>query len=300
MFLINSRPLGLSSSLEVLTPNCVNTFHSGVSGAETIEEFIDKADENVRLFTQKWMDLYWADLRSQKKWFKSDKIDIDSCVLVLDMKTALGFPVFGRVIDVERSQHDQVERYYKVEYLTRTGQRRNVRRPAQMLCMVLRPDEDVADPDQRGDDGQDEDGGGDDGGQDQAAGAGHDDGDAAPGGEGDNADPPVPQEEEDAVDNDLAAADNAEPEENEDRAAAEDEPSAEADNMLGTEESDDNVHVDMEEENEADPVAGNVAAPASYNPVKDVFEPEVDDKKKVKVQFDSQRKNITDLNQRKK
>ena len=47
---------------------------------------------------------------------------------------------------------------------------------------------------------------------------------------------------------------------------------------------------------------GNITdwGPANSTTLIDVFEPEVDDKKRVKVQFDSQRKNITDLNQRKK
>ena len=156
-FFINQRPVGLSTSLEVLTPNDISSAHSKILGVKNLEEFLAKADQNVEHFIQNWISHYWTDLRKQKKWFKSDEIKVGSIVAILDMKNDFSFPPLGIVEEVEQSSHDGENRYYKIRHKTRgkdnyqttsaglidigKGQTRVLRRPAAQLCMILSKDE---------------------------------------------------------------------------------------------------------------------------------------------------------------
>ena len=277
-FLVNSRPVGLSTNLEVLTPNDISSLHSNIEPVNSFEEFVQKSEENVKLFAEKWMSHYWSDLRSQKKWWRSDKIAKDSCVLILDTKNNIGFPTLGRVVEVEKGSHDDEDRYFKVEYLTKGGQRRTVRRPSQQLSMVLRPEEDVPNPDdvQGGDD------------QPQPEDVTEEAGD----GQQQPEDVVVNQGGDAAVDEDAdeteiePATEEAVPAVNELTNPQEDEGQtvAEADVLPGNIDEANEEHVD-EEADDKDPLEEDLGGPDAPAVVKDVIdEPEVD-KKKVKVQF---------------
>ena len=146
-FIINERPVSLSNSLEILVPNDINSLNTRIP-AKSLEEFKEKADENVQLFHEKWIDLFYSNLYRQKKWFNSDKIELGSLVLVMDNKNAFGYPSLGKVTKVEKGR-DGVERYFTVSHKTKTGQLRELRRPSQQLVLVLAKSESGLDPDLR-------------------------------------------------------------------------------------------------------------------------------------------------------
>ena len=146
-FIINERPVSLSNSLEILVPNDINSLNTRIP-AKSLEEFKEKADDNVQLFHEKWMDLFYSNLYRQKKWFNSDKIELGSLVLVMDNKNAFGYPSLGKVTKVEKGR-DGVERYFTVSHKTKTGQLRELRRPSQQLVLVLAKSESGLDPDLR-------------------------------------------------------------------------------------------------------------------------------------------------------
>lgn len=148
-FLINERPISLSNTLEVLCPNDISSTHTRIKNVKTLEEFLRKADENVRLFTEKWYDLMFSSLYSQRKWFTTSTVEKGSMVLVLDTRNEFNYPSLGILRDIEEGS-DNVERYYMVEHKTRTGQKRTLRRPAQQLSLVLAKSE-------MGDNSEDED-----------------------------------------------------------------------------------------------------------------------------------------------
>ena len=136
-FLINERPISLSNTLEVLCPNDISSLHTKIQNVESFDEFIKKSDENVKLFTEKWMDLYMSALYSQRRWFESSKIEKGSLVLVLDTKNDFNYPSLGILRNIEKGTTDNADRYFMIEHRTRTGQTRMLRRPAQQLSLVL-------------------------------------------------------------------------------------------------------------------------------------------------------------------
>ena len=161
-FLINERPISLSNTLEVLCPNDVSSLHTKIRNVNSLEEFLQKSDENVKLFTSKWMDLYMSSLYSQRKWFTSSKIEKGSLLLILDTKNEFNYPSLGILKDIEEGTTDDVDRYFMVEHKTKTGQTRILRRPAQQLSLVLAKSEmggdpDTADEEDLGDDDDDDD-----------------------------------------------------------------------------------------------------------------------------------------------
>ena len=109
-FLINERPISLSNTLEILCPNDVSSVHTRIKNVNTLDEFLQKADENVRLFAEKWMDLYMSSLYSQKKWFTSSKVKVGSLLHILDTKNSFNYPSLGILRRIEEGTVDEVEK----------------------------------------------------------------------------------------------------------------------------------------------------------------------------------------------
>lgn len=156
-FLINERPISLSNTLEILCPNDVSSVHTRIKNVNTLDEFLQKADENVRLFAEKWMDLYMSSLYSQKKWFTSSKVKVGSLLHILDTKNSFNYPSLGILRRIEEGTVDEVDRYFMVEHKTRTGQTRTLRRPAQQLSLVLEKSEMGEESEEDEDSGPDDD-----------------------------------------------------------------------------------------------------------------------------------------------
>ena len=154
-FIINERPISLSNTLEILCPNDVSSLHTKIKNTETLSEFIRKSDENVKLFTELWYDLYWSSLFSQRKWFQTDEVEIGSLVLILDTRNHFNYPSLGILREIEEGTTDDVQRYFMVEHRTKTDQTRVLRRPAQQLSLVLSKSE--MDEDREEDASEDED-----------------------------------------------------------------------------------------------------------------------------------------------
>ena len=132
---LNSRPISISNNLEFLCPNDLNSLKSKIQ-AETLKEFIEKADENVKLFHEKWQTLYFDMLYTQKKWMNSYTIQMNSLVLILDLVNSFGFPSLGKIVGVENDK-DGKPRIYIVEHKTKTQQTRSLRRTAHSLSLIL-------------------------------------------------------------------------------------------------------------------------------------------------------------------
>ena len=85
---------------------------------------------------QKWKDLYFDMLYTQKKWMSSHTIHKDSLVLILDLVNSFGFPSLGKIVEIENDK-DGKPRIYIVEHKTKTQQRRSLRRTAHSLSLIL-------------------------------------------------------------------------------------------------------------------------------------------------------------------
>ena len=132
---LNSRPISVSNNIDFLCPEDLNSLKSRIK-AETIEEFLQHADENVKLFHEKWKSLYFDMLFTQKKWTTSSKILENSLVIILDLVNSFGFPSLGKVIEIENDK-DGKPRIYVVQHKTKTQQTRNLRRTAHSLSLIL-------------------------------------------------------------------------------------------------------------------------------------------------------------------
>ena len=147
----------MSNTLEILCPNDVSSVHTRIKNVNTLDEFLQKADENVRLFAEKWMDLYMSSLYSQKKWFTSSKVKVGSLLHILDTKNSFNYPSLGILRRIEEGTVDEVDRCFMVEHKTKTGQTRTLRRPAQQLSLVLEKSEMGEESEEDEDSGPDDD-----------------------------------------------------------------------------------------------------------------------------------------------
>ena len=138
MFLCNRRPIGLSTSLDYICPESLNFLRSNIFPVDSYEEFINEAEENVRKFSEKWYNLYWSQLFKQKKWFKSDKLENEDILMILDHKNSFNYPTLGRVISIEPGRTIPEDRYYTVEYKDDKGRIRTLKRTSHQLCMILK------------------------------------------------------------------------------------------------------------------------------------------------------------------
>ena len=128
----------MSTSLDYICPESLNFLRSNIFPVDSYEEFINEAEENVRKFSEKWYNLYWSQLFKQKKWFKSDKLENEDILMILDHKNSFNYPTLGRVISIEPGRTIPEDRYYTVEYKDDKGRIRTLKRTSHQLCMILK------------------------------------------------------------------------------------------------------------------------------------------------------------------
>ena len=98
---------------------------------------IESAQEE---FKKKWEELYKIRILKQRKWLQSNHdLEAGDLVLILDLKTKLGYPRNGMIANVEKDTSG-VKRYYTVEF--KNGKKFSVvTRPAQSLVIVMKKNE---------------------------------------------------------------------------------------------------------------------------------------------------------------
>ena len=118
-YTINRRPIGISLSLENVRPADVIPVWSNIDPKTTMMG-CTKAIENAQEeFKKKWEELYKISICKQRKWLQSNHdLEAGDLVLILDLKTKLGYPRSGRITNVEKDTSD-MKRYYTVEYKNR-------------------------------------------------------------------------------------------------------------------------------------------------------------------------------------
>ena len=144
---VNSRPISIGNNLEILSPNDVNSLKTKIVLGKNLEEFKHFSDENVKMFVEKWQDLYYSFLFSQRKWTRSDQIELGSIVVILDTKNNFGFPSLGVITKIEPGR-DGHPRYYFVTHKTKQQQERTLKRTLQSLCLILKNEERIIEMDE--------------------------------------------------------------------------------------------------------------------------------------------------------
>ena len=140
---VNSRPIGLSSTGDVLTPSDINPVHTGVKEIEIEENqdvlpvYLKRMQEHVKLFHQKWIELYKTSVLRQKKWTKpSPQLDVGDTVIILDHFTSTGYPTLGRII-MKSTDSDGYDRYLHIRYKLPSGIMKTVKRTPQKVSLIL-------------------------------------------------------------------------------------------------------------------------------------------------------------------
>ena len=150
MNIVNRRPIGMKTSMEVITPADLNPYHSGVEG--TIESDISTGNigayyqlqmENIEMFKNKWLELYQRSILAQKKWTEHhNNIEENDLVLILDMVNEFGYPSIAKVV-LTRDDSSGTVRYYSVSHKTKKGKDLStIVRTSQSLVLVLKAKED--------------------------------------------------------------------------------------------------------------------------------------------------------------
>ena len=139
-YTINRRPIGISSSLENVKPADVIPVWSKIDPKTTMMGCTKAIESAQEEFKKKWEELYKISILKQRKWLQSNHdLEAGDLVLILDLKTKLGYPRNGRITNVEKDTSG-VKRYYTVEY--KNGKKFSVvTRPAQSLVIVMKKNE---------------------------------------------------------------------------------------------------------------------------------------------------------------
>ena len=158
MQILNDRPIGTFSDLELLTPNSLRPIHSQLSGADNLENYCLEIKKAKEEFSKKWFSLYHHTVLAQSKWMTSTSLSLKegSIVLINDLLTPLYYPVLGRISKIEEDSTG-IPRYFTVEYkrmkvdnsarrpdekYSYTKKYFSVRRPASSLLLLLTPEDD--------------------------------------------------------------------------------------------------------------------------------------------------------------
>jgi len=141
LFLVNRRPIGLSTTLDSICPSDYYLNSKTTLPAKTHEELLSHCSLNERDFIQKWQTLYLQDLLSQKKWFSQNhQLRVHDIVMLLDTKNEFDFPKLAEIIAVSNDSKNN-ERYFTCRYKTATGRTSCSTRVAQSLVLILRAEE---------------------------------------------------------------------------------------------------------------------------------------------------------------
>ena len=135
MFNINKRPIGLTSTLDQVTPSDIIPVWSNLLPG-CMQGCTQVLQDAKQEFEEKWKQLYHTTILRQKKWLESNhELATDDLVLILDLKTSLNYPVAGRIAKVEQDSSG-LDRYFWVSY--KQGKTcSTVKRPAQSLTLIL-------------------------------------------------------------------------------------------------------------------------------------------------------------------
>ena len=123
MRIVNSRPIGVRSTGEVLTPNDLNICHSNIHGTITVDQndgniaaYKDLVDRMEEDFKKMWFDLYHRTVLGQKKWIeKTECLEIGDLVLIVDHKNKNNYPTLGKITFI-KPDSTGVSRYFSVTY----------------------------------------------------------------------------------------------------------------------------------------------------------------------------------------
>ena len=147
MFIVNSRPLGLTSTGETFTPLSINPIFSRID--PTIEHenigilptYLEKMEKYFKQFEQNWFIFYKKNLLAQKKWIHPKRnLKMNDCVLILDLLSKTGYPRLAKIIFVKKDTSG-TDRYFHCRYKDERNILRTVIRTPQSLCLILSEEE---------------------------------------------------------------------------------------------------------------------------------------------------------------
>ena len=139
--LINSRPLGITTELESLTPSSFDLNKSGIPFSSAgLLDFIEKQEQHVKLWSQAWLEQYYTKAVALTKWATTNhNLGEQDVVLIKDLKGPNGYPVLAVVTQVKTDSVGD-DRYFECSYRSKQKLKK-VDRVAQSLCLVLPADQ---------------------------------------------------------------------------------------------------------------------------------------------------------------
>ena len=156
MQILNNRPLGVFSDMEILTPNSLNPVHSGKVVNDSLEQYCGVITEFKKQFEKNWFSMYYQTILHQSKWTStSHNLKKSDIVMVVDLFTPQGYPVIARISKVEKDSAG-INRFYVLEYrkmkidpsIRRIDERisfsdrfMHIKRPANSLVVLLSSDQ---------------------------------------------------------------------------------------------------------------------------------------------------------------
>ena len=148
MYILNRRPIGVSSAGDVLTPADINPNFNGLDqkldidpNVGVIPRYYQQMLDYQKDFALKWEELYYRSVLRQKKWTdKVESLEIGDYVLILDHKNEYNYPTLAKVVHIQKDTAGE-NRYFSVSYKTNSGTWKTLIRTQHGLSLVLKNDE---------------------------------------------------------------------------------------------------------------------------------------------------------------
>ena len=147
-YLLNRRPIGVSTAGEVLTPADINPNFNGLDekidvdpNAGNLPRYYQQMLQYQQDFARRWEELYYSQVLQQKKWTEKTKsLELNDYVLILDHKNQYNYPTLGKVVNIQKDSGG-INRYFSVSYRTKTGTLKTLIRTQNGLSLILKDSE---------------------------------------------------------------------------------------------------------------------------------------------------------------